>query len=194
MRKPGPKREDDKPDLVGKHLRETIALLDRSRLAESGITPKKLAAEKARYAAKFDRRLAKTLAKWDRMTILERQAWGETYLSAGKPTEGYTRSLPREASDLRMLFAVVRIAERDRREREQETPADHYELHRPAVRAPEDVAPNATSPSPAPEAPPADTEPPKSPRPRKRRQGPDWGPIGQQIDGVFYPYITDEDD
>ena len=192
MRKPGRKREEDKPDLLLKHLLEELADLDRSRLAQPGMTKKKLAAEKAKDSAEFDRRMAKARAKWARMTILERNAWGKAYLEDGKPTEGYERTLP-APGDLPDFFAVLEIARRDNRKRAKARVADSYAAHREATGA-NPATPRATRPPAAPEAPAADADPPKPERPRRRRRGPAFGPIGSQAGGVWYPPIYDEDD
>lgn len=199
MRKPGRKREEDKPDLVLKHLLEELAVLDRTRLAKPGMTQAKLDAEKAKDSAEFDRRMAKARAKWERMTILEQKAWGEAYLEDGKPTEGYERTLP-APGDLPDFYAVITIAERDNRKRAKAAKAaeaaevDPYADHREAT-GEEHRTPRPTRPSAAPEAPAAHTEPPAPERPRKRRRGlPAVGSIGSQAGGVWYPPIYDEDD
>ncbi|NLA10337.1 MAG: hypothetical protein GX871_09080 [Microbacteriaceae bacterium] len=191
MRKPGSKREEEKPDEALQQMLETIALLDRTRLAEPGMTQAKLDAEKARSAAKWARRKAKALAKWDRMTILERKAWADTYYLEARRQRPNAKPAP--AAELPLLFAIITTAERRAAKAAKRPVVDRYTLHRAAAGMGDDQ-PRATRPSPAPEAPPADTEPPNREKPRKRRRGPAVGPIGYQIDGVLYPTIYDEDD
>ncbi|WP_146048019.1 hypothetical protein [Microbacterium sp. CJ77] len=191
MRKPSSKREEEKPDEALQQMLETIALLDRTRLAQPGMTQAKLDAEKARSAAKWDRRKAKALAKWDRMTVLERKAWADAYYLEARRQRPNAKPAP--VAELPLLFAIITIAERDRRKAAKRPVVDRYALHRAAAGMGDDQ-PRATRPSPAPEAPPADIEPPKPEKPRRRRRGPAVGPAGYQKDGVFYPYITDGDD
>lgn len=197
MRKPRGPRDEDKLDPIQEELYALIALLDRTRLAEPGMTQAKLDAEKARNSAKWERRKAKALAKWDRMTILERKAWSDAYYREARRQRPNAKPAP--AAELPLLYAVIAIAERDRakaakaREGEKVAEVDPYAAHRKAT-GEEPRTPRATRPSPAPEAPAADTEPPTAERPRRRRRGPAFGPVGQQVDGVFYPYITDGDD
>ncbi|GAA1913583.1 hypothetical protein GCM10009775_02820 [Microbacterium aoyamense] len=191
MRKPRRTRDDDTPNLVLEELRETIAILDATRLAQPGMTPKKLAAEKARDSAKFDRRMAKARAKWERMTILEQRAWGEAYRRDARAHRPNAKPTP--AADLPDLFAVVTIAEKDNAKR-----AKAYEK-RQAARAAEAAAArpdhgtrSAPSPSPATDEPATDSEPSEPEKPRRRRRGPAVGSIGYQVDGVLY--LTDDDD
>lgn len=151
-----------------------------------------------RRQAKWQRRIDKAVAKWHAMTVLERKAWSDEYLRQDRKRRG-PESKPPKAAELPVLYAIIAIAERDRtkaakaREAEKAAEVDPYATHRKAT-GEEHRTPRATRPSPAPEAPPADTEPPKPEKPRRRRRGRAFGPVGQQIDGVFYPYITDGDD
>ena len=197
MRKPRGPRDEDKSDPIQEELDALIALLDRTRLAKPGMTQAKLDAENARSAAKWDRRKAKALAKWERMTILERKAWSDAYYREARRQRPNAKPAP--AAELPLLFAIITIAGRDNakaakaRAAEKAAGVDRYTAHRKAT-GEEHRTPRATRPSPAPEAPPADTETSKPEKPRRRRRGPAFGAIGQQIDGVFYPYITDGDD
>ena len=197
---PRARRTTDEPtfDPIQEELDAQIAMYDAIRLARPGMTQAKLDAEKARSSAKFDRRKAKALAKWERMTILERKAWSDEYLRQDRKRRG-PESKPPKAAELPVLYAISDLAGRARakaakaREAAKAAEVDPYADHREAA-GEEPRTPRATRPSPAPEAPAADTEPPTAERPRRRRRGPAFGPVGQQVDGVFYPYITDGDD
>lgn len=194
MRRPRGPRDEDKIDPILEELVELGALLDRTRLARPGMTPATLAAEKARSAAKWERRKAKALARWDRMSLLEQRAWADAYYREDRKRRGPESKAPK-AADLPLLYAISTIAERDRakaaKAREAEkAKGDLWETHRQAT-GEEHRTPRATRPSPAPEAPAADIEPPKQPRPRRRGRP---GPAGYQINGVRYPPIYDEDD
>lgn len=196
---PRARRTTDEPtfDPIQEELDAQIAMYDRTRLAKPGMTQAKLDAEKARNSAKFDRRMAKALAKWGRMTILEQKAWADEYL---RPKRRGAQSKPAPAAaELPLLFAISDLAGRARakaakaREAEKVAEVDPYAAHRSAAGA-NPATPRATRPSAAPEAPAAPTEPPAPEKPRRRHRGPAVGPIGSQAGGVWYPPIYDEDD
>lgn len=187
-------RDDDTFDPIAEELDDM-----RKRLGDpfEGMTPaeRKVAERRReRHLAKWQRRLDKAVAAWHAMTVLERNAWADDYLRQDRKRRG-SESKPPKAADLPLLYAIVTVSARDRakaaRAREAEkAAAAEREAQRPENPAP----PRATRPAPAPEGPAPDAEAPKPEKPRRRRQGPAFGPVGQQIDGVFYPYITDGDD
>ncbi|WP_318387246.1 hypothetical protein [Microbacterium maritypicum] len=192
-----PRLKRKREETVSPVLEELLAtedVLDRARLGESGMTPKKLASEKAAAAAKWQRREAKAIAKWRRMTFAEQKAWAEAYLRDERRLDAEAR-MPK-AADLPLLFATLTVAERVTRKHLKATAkrVAVAESTRGDAVATNARRPSATRPSPALEEPPTHDEPPKAPRRRKRRSGPAFGPIGQQIDGVFYPYDEDDDE
>lgn len=199
MRKPRGPRDEDKSDEIMDELDDV-----RKRLGDpfGGMSPAERKVAERRWdrrQAKWQRRIDKAVAKWHAMTVLERKAWADEYLRQDRKRRG-PESKPPKAAELPLIYAITAIAERDRakaakaREAAKAGEVDPYATHRKAA-GEEPRTPRATRPSPAPEAPAAPTEPPKPERPRRRRRGrPAFGPVGQQVDGVFYPYITDGDD
>lgn len=147
-----------------------------------------------RRQAKWQRRVDKSVAVWHAMTVFERKAWTDEYLRAEKKRRGSEAKAPK-AADLPLIYAVLTVARRyaakaaAAREAEKATEAAR-EAQRPAKPAP----PRVTRRAPAPEAPTVAEDTPKPSPKRRRRRGPAVGPVGQQIDGVFYPYVMDDDD
>ncbi len=150
--------------------------------------------ESDRRQAKFQRRLDKAVAAWNLTPPLERNAWADGYLREQRRRYNAQATMPK-AADLPLLYAIVTVCGRDAAKRAKAREAAQAAEVEAAAQRPENPrTPGATPSSPAPENPVADAEPPKPEKPRKRRRGPAFGPVGQQIDGVFYPYITDDDD
>lgn len=187
------KREETMSPVL-EELLATEDVLDRARLTAPGMTPKKLATEKGAAAVKWQRREAKAIARWRRMTFAEQKAWAEAYLRDERRLDAEAR-MPK-AADLPLLFATLTVAERVTRKHLKATAKRVAAAASPLVdsTATDSRRPSATRPSRALEEPPTHDEPPKAPRRRKRRSGPAFGPIGQQIDGVFYPYDEDDDE
>lgn len=176
-------------DLVAEEVAAMIARLGDP--FEGMTSTERKAAE--RQDAKWQRRIDKAKARWHAMTVLERSAWTKDYQR--EQWERYKVTAAPKAADLPLLYAIVVVCDKDNAKK-----AKAYEARQAAAAAERAAAvsdrptPSPTSPSPAPEAPAADAEPSRPEKPRRRRQGPAFGPVGQQIDGVFYPYISDDDD
>lgn len=180
-------------DPVNEALLDMLALIDKSLPAEPG------AELDAAHSAKFDRKMDKARAMWDRLTPAERKAWSDDYYREAYRRDPRTKRPGRE-SEIRELFAVVHVAERTSAKwtKQATKAAAEAEVERLRLKAAtaarrreiadEKAVARTTRPSAAPERTADGDEPPKR---RKRRVGP-IGSAGFQIGGRFYAHPEDD--
>lgn len=69
-----------------------------------------------RGATGFERRIAKTVAKWHRMPALDRRAWADQFLADARKRN--LRAAMPKAADLPLMYAIVTVCEKELRKRE----------------------------------------------------------------------------
>jgi hypothetical protein len=170
-------------------------VFDAERIALDEMRARSPRSSDPRRREKFAQRFEKARARWERMAPAERIAWGEAYLTQRAGAGVLTPRLPARESDRRDLFAVVYVADKERRRYDREARALGEQRRvaderRRAEAAERRAAEPATPPRRRPE-PPAAEEAPK--RKKRRRRGPAVGLVGYRLPGTD-PRLYDLDD